>query len=150
MGLLSLLADNWFTLLQSVGIIGGLLFTGISIRRESHAKQINNLITITRQHRDIWTELYRRPDLSRVLDPDADLRKDPVTLEEELFVGLLIHHLNSVYHAMQAGLFMSPEGLEADIRQFFSLPIPKSVWRSRQDLQDRSFAQFVNSRRGNL
>ena len=145
MGFLGLLANNWFTLLQSVGIIGGLLFTGISLRRESRAKQIANLITITRQHRDIWTELYRRPDLSRVLNHDADLQKAPVTLEEELFVGLLIHHLNSVYHAMQAGMFMTPEGLKADIQQFFSLPIPKSVWHTRQNLQDRKFAQFVNS-----
>ena len=143
MGLLSLWVDNWFTLLQSAGIIGGLLFTGFSLRRESRAKQIANLITITRQHRDIWTELYRRPDLSRVLDPDVDLWKDAVTLEEELFVGLLIHHLNSVYHAMQAGMFMTPEGLRRDIQGFFSVPIPSAVWERFRRFQDKTFVRFI-------
>lgn len=63
------LSLHWFTLLQSIGIVGGLLFTGVSLRIDTKVRRVSTLITITQQHRDIWTQLYRRPEMARHL-PD--------------------------------------------------------------------------------
>ena len=145
MGFIRWLADNWFTFLQSAGIIGGLLFTGFSFRADMRTRRATNLIAITQHHREIWTQLYSKPELSRVLSADVDLHKKPVTLEEELFVSLLILHLNSAFYAARSGMFVNPERLEEDIREFFSLPIPGSVWKRVSTVQNAEFVQFISA-----
>jgi len=145
MGFLDRLDQNWFILLQSVGIIGSLLFTAAALHEDAKARRISNLIAVTGHHRDIWTQLYRRPDLARVLDPKADVQRDPVRDEEELFISLLILHLNSVFHAMSEGLYLRPEGLRKDVDWFFSLPTPKAVWARCRRVQDEAFVCFVEA-----
>jgi hypothetical protein len=147
MRFLDWLGQNWFILLQSVGIIGSLLFTAASLREDAKAQRISNLITVTDHHRDIWTQIYQRPDLARVMDPNVDVRRNPVREEEELFINLLILHLNSVFHATSEGLYLKPEGLRQDVDRFFSLPIPKAVWMRSKELQDEAFVCFVDSGR---
>jgi hypothetical protein len=145
MTLLNWLADNWFVLLQGVGIVGGLIYTGSALRSDAKARQVQNLFALTKQHREIWSMLFERPELSRVLESALDLATAPITREEELFVSFLIFHLNNSYRATQAGLFIGPERLREDIRGFFSLPIPQAVWKKTVPLQDRDFALFVES-----
>jgi hypothetical protein len=98
---------------------------------------------ITKNHREIWSEFYERPELSRILDPKADLAAKPVTNEEKLFVNFLIFHLNNSYQAIRDGLYHQPEGLKKDIASFFSLPIPQAVWAKAKKFQDRRFWAFV-------
>jgi hypothetical protein len=146
MGFYSWLEQNWFTFLQSLGIIGGLLFTAISLQVDAKVRRVGNLITITQHHREIWTHIFTRPELVRVLDISADLNTKKVSTEEEWFVRLLILHLGSVYHAIKHGMFLKPQGLDADVRTFFSCPIPKAVWEKVRLFQDRDFVKFVEGR----
>ena len=143
MGFLNWLRDNWFTLLQSLGIIGGLLFTGVSLRVDAKVRRVGNLFAVTKQHREIWTALYSRPDLKRVTDASANLTAQPITDEEELFVNLLILHLATSYRAAKAGMFLLPGELQTDIAEFFTLPIPKAVWERTKRFQGREFVSFV-------
>ncbi len=143
--LLNWLGDNWFTLLQSVGIVGGLVYTGSALRGDAKARQVENLFTLTKQHREIWSMLTDRPELSRIMEPAVDLTATPVTRDEELFVTFLVFHLGNAYRATQAGLFVGPERLKVDISSFFSLPIPRTVWKKIAALQDRDFARFVDA-----
>lgn len=145
MEFLGWLADNWFVFLQSAGIVGGLVFASLSFRADTRARRATNLLAITQHHREIWTQLYTKPELSRVLSPDVDMRKNPATLEEELFVSFLILHLNTSYQAAREGAFTTPERLQADIQQFFSLPIPNAVWQKEKPMQDADFIHFVES-----
>jgi len=135
--------ENWFDLLQTVGVVGGLLFTAYSIRREESSRKITNLIAIKEQHREIWKELFDRPKLSRVLRGNVDLKRQPISDEEYLFVKLLILHLDTVHRAMKSGMFVKLEGLQKDIVEFFSSPIPKGVWEEMKPLQDEAFVRFV-------
>lgn len=145
MALLNWLTAHWFDILQTAGIVGGLVFTGISLRTDTHVQRLQNLFTLTKQHREIWSILYSRNDLARILDAKADLTKSPSTLEERLFVKFLIFHLLDTYRAIQVGLFKTPEGLSEDIRDFFALPIPKDVWAALKPYQDRHFVAFIES-----
>ena len=147
MGFFQWAAQNWFSLFESAGIIGGLLFTAITVHADAQARRIGNLITLTQHHEEIWTHLYTRPELARVLDQTVNLKLALVTDEEKLFVNLLILHLNSAYHAMRVGMFIKPEGLQRDIQMFFSLPIPKTVWETTKQFQDEDFVRFVETNR---
>src|SRR2546423_626411 len=82
---------------------------------------------ITKGHREVWTELYRRPGLKRVFADQADLSREGMTREEQIFVNFVILHLNSVFYALKSGLAFKIEGLRRDVGWFFSLPIPNPV-----------------------
>src|SRR6266446_2193657 len=102
---------HWLELLQSIGIVGGLLFTALSLRIDAKVRRVANLLTITEHHRAIWTRLHDRPELSRVINPAADIQREPVTDAEELFVMLVVLHLGSAQEATKQGMFAAPDGL---------------------------------------
>ena len=137
--------SNWFTLLQSAGIIAGLVFTGVSVRAEAKSRRVTNLLIITQNHREIWSELYARPELSRVLDEHVDLERQSITQDEKLFVRFLVLHLSGAHRAIQQDMFMSPEGLACDVRTFFALPIPRELWKKLRPTQDVDFVRFVEA-----
>ena len=141
------LVENWFSLLSAVGIVASLAFTAVSLRSETKTRRIANLLIITQNHREIWSELFKRPELARVLNPKVDLEVAPIRIEEELFVNFLLQHLNSSYRAMKDDVFVKQEGLREDIYRFFSLPIPAAVWDKLRPLQDDDFAGFLESAR---
>jgi len=83
--------------------------------------------------------------LARVLKPDVDLNKEPISNEEGLFVKMLILHLDTVRQAIKAGMFVKIEGLQQDVREFFALPIPKTVWNGVKKFQNADFVEFIES-----
>ena len=139
------LAEKWFTLFNSVGVIGGLWFTAVSLHSETKTRRVANLLTITANYREVWKDFFRSPELARVIEPSADLSKQPVTPAEEFFVNLIISHISSVYEALKDELLTKQEGLRQDVRSFFSLPVPKAVWSATKLLQNRDFAAFIES-----
>lgn len=139
----SWMADHGFVLLQSAGIIGGLLFTALSLRRVIRADRLRLQFDLADRHSEIWRELFDNPRLARVLEPTADIENQPISHLEELFVTFLIHHLGCAVEAAQQGLLEAPEGLERDVATFFVLPIPEAVWRQKREYQSRSLIRFV-------
>lgn len=137
------LGQNWSTLIETTGIIAGLLFTAFTIRADTESRRATNLIEITKGHRDIWRLFLDNPDLARVFDPKADLVESPVSREEEIFANLVLLHLSTVFHALRAELVPSLDGLRQDVKGFFLLPIPFAVWTKTKLLQNESFIAFV-------
>lgn len=141
----SWLNDNWFTLVQTVGIVASLYFTAAAFRTDKDERRLGNLLRLTGHHAEIWREFAGRPDLARSVDPLADIERSPVTDSEEVFVALLILHLNVVYRAHRLGLVENLGQVEKDIREFFGLPIPKAVWRKLKLLHHEEFVTFVEA-----
>lgn len=137
--------EHWLEILQSVGIVGGLLFTALSLRINSKDRRVTNLFTITAHHRDIWGKLQERPELSRLLLRDIDPERLTPTVSEQIFVIMVIHHLRAAREAVEQGMLESPERLAKDVRWFFSLPIPHSIWNQVRHVQDRRFVKFVET-----
>ncbi len=137
------LANNWFVLLQSVGIIASLLFTAFTIRKETVARRLTDLLTLTENHREIWKQLYDRPELARVTSLVVDLRRKPPTRDEELFVTLLILHLGTARRAMRHQLVEALGGVRDDVRWFFSLPLPRAIWEKVKPFQEKDLVLFV-------
>ena len=145
MGIEGWLATNSFNLLSSVGIIGGLLFTAHSLRSEAKTRRVANLINITGSHRDVWKIYFNSPELARIFDGKADIVRQPVTQKEEVFVNMVIAHINTVFYAIQNELVIKNEGLRRDVAQFLLLPIPRTVWEKNKVVQNDDFIVFVES-----
>lgn len=128
---------------QTVGIIASLLLAAYTSWKDERARRIGNSIEINDQHRSTWKDIYEHPELARVLDVDAD-PKD-ISTGEELFVMTLIANLSTVYRAVKHGEFVTLQGLQRDVREFFKLPIPKAVWDKIKPFQDAKFATFVDA-----
>lgn len=137
------IAQNWFDLLQSVGIIASLVFTAWALRSDTKTRRVSNLLALTESHKTLWGEFYRRPELHRILDEQAHVRLDGITREEEILVNLAILHLNSAFYAHKLGLVFKLEGLRRDIAWFFSLPIPRMIWEQSKVVQNDDFVAFV-------
>ena len=144
-GMAQWLTENWFNLFSSLGIIGGLWFTAVSLHSETKTRRIANLLTVTANYREIWKEFFHSPILARVIDPAVDVTQSPITPVEELFVGLIISHINSVFYATNDALVVEWEGLRRDVGLFFSLLVPNAVWQRTKLLQNQDFAAFIDS-----
>jgi hypothetical protein len=145
MGLATWLAQHWLDLVQSVGIIGGLAFTGYTIRKDEQARRIANAIAINAQYQQIWRALYEHPKLGRVVAVHVNLEKEPISVAEDVFVTTVILHLATVYRATRSGEYVRPEGLRQDVKEFFALPIPSVIWERWKQLQDTDFREFMDS-----
>jgi len=137
--------DNWHSLFESVGIIGGLLFTAASFRSEAKTRRIANLLTITSNHRAIWAETYVHVGLGRVKSRNVDLQRKPVTPQEEIFVNSVVLHVSSTLHATLDDLMIREDGFRGDVSEFFSLPIPHAVWRKVRVYQNDATVRFIDT-----
>lgn len=147
MQILKWLSEQWFELFQTIGIVAGLFFSNYALRRDEQARRISSLNAIKQDYLEIWNKVYERPELVRVLNSSVDLDANPITTAEWLFIKLLVLHLDSVHRAIKAGLFVSVEGLQKDIEEFFKSPIPKVIWEKMKPLQDKEFVRFVEDSR---
>ena len=138
------LAVHWFDLLQTISLLVGLFATAHSIREGTRSLKVQNALALTSAHRDIWKMLHDHPQLQRVLRHDVNFRKHPPTVEEEIFVQMLILHLRTAIRARKADLEFGEENIQKDIRQFFSLPIPRAIWKSARKFQGKDFQDFVD------
>src|SRR5687768_7228563 len=93
-------SENWFTALQSLAIVSGLLFNCVTLRRDQRTRSVENLFRLTANHREVWSQLFVRPALRRVFSEDVDLARETVTADETLFVRFLVLHLNSAHQAI--------------------------------------------------
>jgi len=142
-GIISLLLQNIYLIIK-LGLISlGVLIPTLALFLDIRTRNVTNLIQLTQEHRDLWERIYMQPELQRILDPNPDVFSKPVTPTEEMFVIFLILHLSNSYYAIRARVFQKSEGLRNDIHNFFSLPIPRTVWGKVKVLQEAAFRKFV-------
>jgi hypothetical protein len=134
--------DNWFSLLQTVGILGSLWFTGASLHHDSETRQVANLLTMSERHRILWDEAYQRPELARVFKEDAILSAPP-TLAEREFLNLVIVHFETGWRVANATDKEELRTLARDAGEFFSLPLPRAVWDKTKAFRNPKFVRFV-------
>jgi hypothetical protein len=139
------LAVNWFNIVSTVGIVGSLWVAIIAFRASAKAQRTSNLIALTANYIEIRKEQAHNPKLVRVDDPVADVAKQPVTPAEESFVSMVINHASSAYETLKDDLLVKQEGQRLDVKSFFSLPVPKTVWTKVKLLQNQDFAAFIDS-----
>jgi len=145
MEILGWLGTHWFELLQMTSILVGLFATVYTLRDDVKERRVENLLALTAAHREIWSRLYEKPELRRILHDDVDLEASPPSSDEQLFVHLLILHLNAALKARNSGMDFSDDALATDIRHFFAHPITQHVWQRSKLYQNPDFVAFVEA-----
>lgn len=140
--------SGWFAAVQSVGIIASLLFTAYATFRNSQLTKVSNSLLITQHHREIWSlYLSHEKKLARVFSENPDLKWKPVTEAEKTFMILIFLHMSAAFKAQKNSSVHSIEGMDLDILEVLSLPIPKQIWTEVKGFQDRDFVDYVESLR---
>ncbi|MBL9171419.1 MAG: hypothetical protein JNN07_27045 [Verrucomicrobiales bacterium] len=139
------LEGNWFSLVQSLGIIASILLTAATMRRDRTSRRIGDYLALTTEHRELWGDLHRRADLARVVSAEVDLLAQPLSTAEEEFLLLVIVHFHTGWLLAKQGSLVDLEVLAQDARAFFRLPMPKLVWCRTRSVRDPAFVHFIDS-----
>ncbi len=60
---------------------------------------------------------------------------------------LIFLHMSAAFKAQKNSSVHSIEGMDLDILEVLSLPIPKQIWTEVKGFQDRDFVDYVESLR---
>ena len=131
--------------MQTVGIVGSLLLTLVALRRDQRARRTTDYLTLTTLHRELWSEMHRRPELARATQPVVDLVAVPLSVAEEEFLMLVINHFHVGWRLFREGGLLSLDVLAADARAFFALPLPHLVWERSKKPRDPRFVRFIEN-----
>lgn len=137
------LGANWIDLIQTTGVVAGLLMSAAALRMDLRVRRTEVILRLTEAHRDIWERLVEQPSLARVLEPEVNLSATPPSPSERRFVQLVILHLATVRQAVREGTYDASPGMDDDIREFLSLPIPRSVAESLVRFQPADFQDYL-------
>lgn len=135
--------QDWFNAVQTIGIIGTTLVTLAAVRREARGRRIADFLTLTQHHRELWSEVHRRPDLARIVQAGVDLVAAPMTIAEEEFLMLVLNHFHVGWLLFREGGLLSLKVLAMDVRAFFALPLPRQIWNRTKHTRDRRFVRFI-------
>jgi hypothetical protein len=136
---------NWFTLVQSIGIIASILLTAATMRRDRRSRRISDHLALTTEHRELWADLHKRPDLTRVVSSEVDLLAEPLSTAEEEFLLLVIVHFHTGWLLAKQGSLVDLGVLAQDAGAFFRLPLPKMVWLRTRAIRDPAFVGFIDA-----
>ena len=137
--------EHWHEVLEGVGIVGGLLFTGVTVRHDLQARKITEFLTQASQHRRLWSALHRRPELAHVLDADRDLTARPLSVKERRYLELVMTHFHTGWLIAREGhSLVSLKEVAADAGHFFRLPAPAAVWAEIREIHQPEFVEFVD------
>lgn len=139
------------TTLESIGIIGGLILSGLGLLlnalatfRNNKASKLLNYQEITKSHRELWKLTLNDTDkYSRIFSEKVNLSKKPITYHEHRFIHLLLLHMTTVYNFSKHSHLIEIEKMKVDIGEFLSFPIPYEVWKRTKFYFNRDFITFV-------
>lgn len=137
------LLENWFDLVQTLGIIASLYFTYRLFQNETRSQKMEHLLQLNQSHRDIWNKTYSHPELLRIRKADVDLQKNPITDAEKRLSTEVIMHIYSVYEAIQNKQLDNAD-VEKDIVSHLKLPIPNTVWNEIKKFQNQKFVKYID------
>jgi hypothetical protein len=137
------LAEVWFDGVQTLGIVGSFWVAVSSVREQVKSRRLADLLTLAAHHRELWSEVHRRPDLARICDPEVTLEGQPMSLPEVEFMNLVINHFHTGWLVACRGGLVSQHTLATDARYFFRLPLPRAAWNRAKCQQDPKFVEFI-------
>lgn len=99
-----------------------------------------------KHHHELSEERSKNPELHRIDAESVDLGANPITVEEHRYITKLILHLHVYFVLHKTRMFVRLEGVDTDIRQFFSKPIPQMAWESIRQFHNKNFIKFIEGR----
>ena len=142
--MLDSLKSDWLPLVQSAGIIGGLVFAGMNFRREGRAKRASNYVTLVQNYRDVWKLKIADPTLMRIFRTDLRASELSLSETEARFLSFLIFHLSTYHQLWTNGQIDKIDAIGEDIKNTFACPAIRKYWEENKKFYNRGFARFVD------
>ena len=134
---------DWFTLLQSLGIIIGFLFSGYAIWKDANATKLQNYILLTQSHREVWSMMMDNEKLGRVLEKDIPASKMELTYRERQFLTFIFLHITCSFELSKRGKIVDIEKDKEDIADLLSHPLVKKFWDDNSRFYNEDFRAFI-------
>ena len=101
--------------------------TGAAYRRDAKAKATSDFLALAQEHRELWSEAHRRPDLSWIFRTEVDLVATPIATAEQEFLNLVFVHFQTGWQLAKEGVGDTLAVLRTDVRAFFGLPLVRAA-----------------------
>jgi hypothetical protein len=137
--------QNWFSLIQTIGILSGFLLAARSLALDRGIRKTEILMQLTESHREIWEGFLDDANLEATLNPYRKIETHPISFAEKRFVTSVLLHMAMVHRASLHGVFEPWQGLKLDIYEFLQLPVPQEVFRTIRPYQEQAFLDFIDS-----
>jgi hypothetical protein len=79
------------------------------------------------------------------MSQEIDFLASPITGAETAFLRLVFVHFYTGWLLAKRGALVSLTALAADVKSFFTLPLPRAVWKESREGRDDAFVKFVES-----
>jgi hypothetical protein len=135
---------TWFSLLQTVILVGTLTVAISALRSSGRATRGSNTLAIVANSRQLWSQLNTNPALQNVLRPSM-AGDDKVSSIEFNFVIQVINHEATTFELAQAGGISPVEGARRDIHDTMGYPVFKFVWDDNKNYRSADFVDFIDS-----
>ena len=120
------------------------MMTAAAAHREAKAREIENILTLSDHHRNLWSEIAEKPELQRIFQTNVDVLKKPATVIEEVFLNEAAAHFLTGWRISKAGGITTLKELAIDAKWFFSLPLPRAIWEKTKKNRNRRFVTFID------
>lgn len=140
---LSWFGDNWKDVLTVIGSIVGVCIGVAAFHRHRGRDEKEDQNALSTAHDALWSNVRERPELSRVLLTDVDLKRKPLTIQEEVFLNEVFLHFERGWTAAKENKVLTMEAFTADVRGFFALPLPRAAWEKRKAFRNPKFVRFI-------
>lgn len=140
----SLFKHNWADPSSAIAAIVSTLLAASGLASDKREKKAEFQFFVDQSYERVWSKHNENPALWRITQDCIDLEKNPVTLEEERFILLLLNHVTSTLKAIRFGVYDKPDQIEEDILSFFAKPIPMSVALKHKSLQTNEIRDLLD------
>lgn len=143
------LLANWFSLLQTVGIIGGLILVMIQIhhstrqiRANTRQQELNSLIKVTDRNHQLLALGFDHPKLFDILEDE----KSHNPKWERRYLQMWLNQLSLIHACQKTGQFDSEftDSLNRDFGYILSLRNMQHYWKRFSEFYPPSFQKLIN------
>lgn len=100
---ISYVRENWLNVVTATGVIGSLWIGIKKSNRDAKDKADEKLERAGDRHVELWTRMSKEPGLKRILQTELDVRAEPISVEEEEFINLVMVHFLKTWRLAKNG-----------------------------------------------
>lgn len=134
---------EWFTLLQSGGIIASFLISAYTAWTQTRSRKVSNYIELVKGHREVWKLQWENKDLAEVLSLSRDVN-EALTPKEKRFLIFLFLHITCSYELLDSSNVINLDEMRRDIKELFLSPSVIVFWATNRKFFNSDFCDFVD------
>lgn len=135
--------ERFLAIVQTLGVIGGLVYAGYQLKQAKDAFQASTVSQLSERSADIQWKVLTTSDLAPLLaggeNPDA-------LQQQGIVAGMIINHFATLFDVRQLGGIPDEAwgSFEADLAYTMSRPAFRTRWKSLKGQHNQRFVSYVD------